>query len=415
MPGWHLSGGIFGRVIMNDVPSHTQFASQRSAVSGLAPLVAIVFCGILVVGAPLPALSLYVHEQLGFSSFTVGWVIGIQSIVTVLSRHYAGTLSDHHGPRWIVLRGLPLASLAACCYLASALLPAAPEVRLAVLIAGRVLLGIAESLYITGTMSWGIGRIGAARTGKVMSWQGIAMYAALGLGAPLGLGIQSAYGFAGVAVLAMVTPLLAIAIAFALPPVPIAGGERVHVPVHRVLRLIWLPGLVLALATVPFASMAAFLPLAYSVKGWAGAGAAIASFGIAYVFVRLVGSHLPDRFGPSRVVAASLGIELVGQLVLWCAPSPAVALIGAALTGLGFSLIFPSLGVMATKRVPAELRGRAVANFMAFFDVAIGLTGPAVGLLTGAMGYPSAFLAGAIATAAALVLMRSVHAMAPPA
>lgn len=124
MPGWHLSGGIFGRVIMNDVPSHTQFASQRSAVSGLAPLVAIVFCGILVVGAPLPALSLYVHEQLGFSSFTVGWVIGIQSIVTVLSRHYAGTLSDHHGPRWIVLRGLPLASLAAGCYLASALLPA---------------------------------------------------------------------------------------------------------------------------------------------------------------------------------------------------------------------------------------------------------------------------------------------------
>ena len=172
-------------------------------------------------------------------------------------------------------RGLPLASLAAGCYLASALLPAAPEVRLAVLIAGRVLLGIAESFYITGTMSWGIGRIGAARTGKVMSWQGIAMYAALGLGAPLGLGIQSAYGFAGVAVLAMVTPLLAIAIAFALPPVPIVAGDRVHVPVHRVLRLIWLPGLVLALATVPFASMAAFLPLAYSVKGWAGAGAAI--------------------------------------------------------------------------------------------------------------------------------------------
>ncbi|MGB3043496.1 MAG: MFS transporter [Xanthobacteraceae bacterium] len=394
---------------MNDVPSPTQFAAQRSAVSGLAPLVAIVFCGFLVVGAPLPALSLYVHDELGFSGFTVGWVIGIQSVVTVLSRHFAGTLSDHHGPRWIVLRGLPLAVLAAGCYLASALLPAAPEVRLAVLIAGRVLLGLAESLFITGTMSWGIGRIGVARTGRVMSWQGIAMYAAFGLGAPLGLAVHSAFGFAGVAVLAIATPLIAIAVAFVLPPVPVVSGDRVHVPVHRVLRLIWLPGLVLALATVPFASMTAFLPLAYSVKNWAGAGVAIASFGVAYVFVRLVGSHLPDRFGPVRVVAASLAIELIGQLVLWCAPSPVVALFGAALTGLGFSLVFPAMGVMATLRVPAEMRGRAVGNFIAFFDVAVGLTGPLVGLLTGAMGYAAAFVAGAMASAAGLALMPMVR------
>lgn len=400
---------------MIDASSHTQFASQRSAVSGLAPLVVIVFAGILVVGASLPALSLYVHDELGFSSFTVGWVIGIQSIVTVLTRHFAGTLSDHHGPRWIVLRGLPLASLAAICYLASALLPVAPGARLAILIAGRILLGFAESLFITGTMSWGIGRIGVARTGKVMSWQGIAMYAALGLGAPLGLAVQSAYGFAGVAVLAMATPLIAVAVALTMPPVLVAGGDRVHVPVHRVLRLIWLPGLVLALATVPFASMAAFLPLDFSAKGWAGAGAAIACFGIAYVFVRLVASDLPDRLGPSRVVAASLAIEAIGQIVLWGASSPAVALVGAALTGLGFSLIFPAMGVMATKRVPAELRGRAVGNFIAFFDVAIGLTGPVVGLLTGAMGYPSAFLAGVVATIAALALMRPVHRMATPA
>src|SRR5690606_37907931 len=102
----------------------------------------------------------------------------------------------------------------------------------------------------------------------------------------LGLAMHSAYGFAGVAVLAMATPFIAIVVAFVLPPVPVLGGDRVHVPVHRVLRLIWLPGLVLALATVPFASMSAFLPLAYSVKGWAGAGVAIASFGIAYVLVR---------------------------------------------------------------------------------------------------------------------------------
>ncbi len=394
---------------MIDVTSHHQSAAQRSAVSGLAPLVVIVFSGILVVGAPLPALSLYVHEQLGFSAFTVGWVIGIQSIVTVLTRHFAGTLSDRHGPRWVVLRGLPLASLAAGCYLASAVLPVTPAARLALLLAGRVLLGVAESLFITGTMSWGIGRIGAARTGRVMSWQGIAMYAALGLGAPLGLALHSAYGFAGVAVLAIATPLFAMLVALALPPIPGSGGDSV--PVYRVLRLIWLPGVVLALATVPYAGMAAFLPLDFSVKGWAGAGVAIACFGIGYVCVRLVASDLPDRLGAARVVAVSLAVEMLGQVLLWGATAPSVALVGAALTGIGFSLVFPAMGVMATKRVPAELRGRAVGNFIAFFDVAIGLTGPGVGLLTGAMGYTSAFLAGTLAVLAALALMPAVYRM----
>jgi hypothetical protein len=49
-----------------------------------------------------------------------------------------------------------------------------------------------------------------------------------------------------------------------------------------------------------------------------------------------------------------------------------------------------------------------VGNFIAFFDVAVGLTGPLVGLLTGAMGYTAAFVAGAVAAAASLALMPAV-------
>ena len=377
--------------------------SERSAVTGLAPMVAIVFFGFLAIAAPLPALSLYVHDTLGFSGFVVGWVVGIQSFVTIVSRHRAGTLADHRGPKTAVLLGLPLASLGGIFYLASALMPDMPVSRLVILFAGRLLLGLAESMFITGTMSWGIGRIGAARTGKVMSWQGIAMYAALGAGGPLGLFIHHVFGFAGISVLTIATPLIALAVAVSVSGVEALGGARV--PFHHVLRLIWQPGLVLMLATVPFAVMAAFLPLDYAEKGWMGAGAAIAFFGAAYILVRLIGSHWTDRFGAGRVVAASLVIEMAGQLLLWTASSVAVANLGATLTGLGFSLIFPAMGVAATKRVPAAQRGRAVGNFIAFFDVALGLTGPLVGLATGTFGYSSAFFIGCLAVIASLALL----------
>jgi predicted MFS family arabinose efflux permease len=62
------------------------------------------------------------------------------------------------------------------------------------------------------------------------------------------------------------------------------------------------------------------------------------------------------------------------------------------------------MGVEATRRVPIEQRGRAVANFIAFFDLAIGVTAPAVGYAAGLFGYGSAFLIGAVAAMGALLL-----------
>ena len=133
--------------------------------------------------------------------------------------------------------------------------------------------------------------------------------------------------------------------------------------------------------------MVSFVALDYAAHGWHGAGFALTAFAATYILVRLLFADLPDGLGGIRVCAVSLVIELCGQLVLWLAPSATAALIGAALTGIGFSLVFPAMGVEATRRVAAQLRGRAVGNFIAFFDIAIGVTGPLAGLLVAAQGY----------------------------
>jgi MFS family permease len=378
-----------------------------SAFKGLAPVVLAVFLGFLAISVPLAALALEVRDHLGFGAATVGWAIGLQSLATLLTRHQAGTLCDQRGPRAAVLLGLPLAACSGLAYGLSSALPIDPLGKLAVLLLWRLVAGLGESLFLTGLMSWGIARVGAARTGKVMSWTGIAIYAALGLGAPLGLAVQASYGFGGVGVVALLAPLLAWIIAVRLPAVAAAGGQRV--PFHRVLGLIWRPGLVLALATVPYAAMAAFLTLDYAAHGWPNAGTALLGFGAAYVFVRLVCSGLPDRFGATRVAVGSLIFETVGQVLVWRASTPAMAVWGATLTGLGFSLVFPAMGVLATRSVPPQQRGRAVGNFIAFADIAMGVTGPAVGLATQWFGITAAFLVGAGATCAALCLLPALR------
>jgi predicted MFS family arabinose efflux permease len=122
----------------------------------------------------------------------------------------------------------------------------------------------------------------------------------------------------------------------------------------------------------------------------------MSSFGAAYVLARVFFGKLPDRFGGARVAAASAAVATLGQLGLWLATSSAMAVAAAALTGLGFSLAFPSFGVEAITRVPPQNRGVALGAYTAFFDATLGVGVPALGLVVGAFGYGAAFGVGAL-------------------
>jgi MFS family permease len=359
----------------------------------LGPLCLLVFTEFLAMGLPLPVLPVRVHDGLGFGSFVVGLVVGAQSWATLLTRHSAGTRSDRQGARSTVILGLVTSMFAGVLYAASTAL-VQPTISLGVLLVGRGLLGFGESLVITGALAWGVTLAGRERSGLVMAWVGIAMYGALAAGAPLGAALDARVGFIGLSVVTALAPLPGIAAAFLVRPVAPVGGERV--PFTRVLRLLWVPGAGLSLAALGFGAIAAFATLLFKDRGWTHAALAMSSFGAAYVLARVFFGKLPDRFGGARVAAASAAVATLGQLGLWLATSSAMAVVAAALTGLGFSLAFPSFGVEAITRVPPQNRGVALGAYTAFFDATLGVGVPALGLVVGAFGYGAAFGVGAL-------------------
>lgn len=373
-------------------------------------LSAALFLSYLAVAMPLPATPVFVVQGLGLDNAFGGLAIGIAFLSTILTRNHAGTLADRLGGKVCMRRGLVVyAAAGLICLLAGW-----PGLSVAgdyvVLIVGRLLLGLGESLTMVGMLSWAIGLMGQARSGKVMSLAGMAMYGALAVGGPLGLALLQRLGFAGLMAVCSATPLLGLFAIHRLPPVAPRTGQRESF--WRIIGRIWRAGATVGLQGVGFAALGAFFSLYFLSRGWPYAGLGLTFFGVGFVVVRLVCGHLPDQIGGTPVAIVSLIVEACGQYLLWLAPGPWPALAGALLTGLGCSMVFPAMGSEVVKQAPPHLRATAVGGFAAFQDLAYGATGPLVGLLADSSGYSAVFLIGGLAATLGLLMAISAHQQA---
>ncbi|HEX3708862.1 MAG TPA: MFS transporter [Pseudolabrys sp.] len=393
------------------------FQSTRDPAQGrLLLLTAVLFVSYLCVAIPLPIVPVFVTERLGLGNVWAGLGVGIAFLATIVTRGYAGGLADGRGAKLAVVRGL-------ACYMAGAataslagFLSGTPQTAFVVLLAGRLLLGLGESLVGVGVIAWGVGLAGPARSARVLSFIGAAIYGALAVGAPIGLALLDRFGFAGAMAISAVLPGLGLLAIWRMTGIA-AHPDAKRPPFWNVIGKIWRHGSVVCLQGVGFAAIGAFFVLYFLDRNWSYAGLGLTAFGSGFVLVRVLFGHLPDRVGGLPVAIGSLAVEAIGQLMIWSAAGPATALAGAFLTGLGCSMVFPAMGREVVHLVEPHLRGTALGGYTAFQDLAYGLTGPVAGLLADRAGYGSVFLIGAAAAATgfliALYLRRASAAVLP--
>jgi MFS family permease len=373
----------------------------RVGSTALLPIMGAVFVAFLVIGMGLPVLPLHVHQGLGLGTFLVGLVAGSQFAAAILSRVWAGRQSDTRGPKMAVIAGLAIAAAAGGLYLLSLTAVNRPAVSVTILLLGRALLGVGESFIITGGQSWALAVVTVRNTSKAIAWVGSAMFAAFAAGAPIGSALYVRFGFSGLALTTAALPLVTL-----LCVAPLRGVAAIplqQVGLMKVMASVWVPGFGAALSSIGFGAITAFSALLFVAHGWA-AWPAFTVFASVFIVARIFLGHLADRFAAAKVALLSVLVEALGLALLAVSPSLPTALSGAALTGFGYSLVYPGLGVEAVRLVPPQNRGLAMGAYTAFLDVALGFGTPALGFLAEHAGLASVFVTSMVAALGAAAI-----------
>lgn len=373
-------------------------APERGQRPGLsfAGVFAVTFCGLVAVGSVLPVLPRYVHGPLDSGDVVVGIVIGAYAVTGLLLRPIAGRLADTRGRKPMVLAGTALVALSGLLYL--------PSLGIAGLIVARLIVGAGEGAVYTAGSAWIVDLAPEERRGRVLGLYGLAVWGGLSVGPLVGELLLDLGGYTTVWIFAGVLPMVGALFALAArdPFVPLEHAEPHPLIAPEAVG----PGFAIALASIGYAAVATFIVLHLEARGIGQGATVFAAFAAMLVITRLVLGDLPDRVGAAPVaIVATLG-EAVGLALIAVAQTLPVALAGGLVMGAAFSLLNPSLMLIALGRVSQRARGAAMGTYTAFFDAGVGLGAPLAGLVAALAGYEAAFFfAAAVCVAAALMVL----------
>jgi MFS family permease len=345
----------------------------------------------MAIGAALPVLPSYVHGPLHSGDLAVGVVIGAFAITSVVCRPLAGRQADKRGRRIVLVAGASALALGGVLYLVSH--------SVISLILARLVVGAGEGSVYTAGATWAVDLSPPDRRGFALGMFGLAVWGGLSLGPLAGELLRSDSGYPAVWVLTAGLPAAGALLASRLPePAPALTAGLPRMSLRTLLPAqARRPGIALALANIGYAALASFVVLALKARGIGDGAIVFTVFAVAVFASRLILGRVPDAAG-ARPTAVTAGIlEALGLSIVAAAGSLAIALIGALVIGLGFSMLFPSLALMVVGDVGEENRGSAMGAFTAFFDVGVGLGGPIAGLTASLAGYPAAFYLSALA------------------
>jgi MFS family permease len=327
-----------------------------------------------------------------------GTAVGIAFLATAAVRPFAGLFADSgHARRTVASAGV-LGALGGLGHLWAPNFP--------VLLISRLLMGAGEAALFSGALPWVLAGAAPHRRGRVSGWFGLSTWSGVAAGTVLATVLDSWLGFTAVwdsvVALALMSALLVLTTLESRAPQPLRLPRTLRDVVPPGAPL---PGIALGLASYGYGTVVALLVLHLQVNHIGGASVGLTVFALGFLLTRVSGSPLVDRCGGARVAACCMVVAAAGLLILALATVPGLALIGAAVAGIGVALMYPATVAITLHRTDALRPGAAVGAMTSFWDLGVMIAGPIGGFIAAEFGYPLAFIVAAATAAGSFVLV----------
>jgi|MDTC01.3.fsa_nt_gb MFS family permease len=323
----------------------------------------------------MPLLPVYLG-WLGASREEIGQIMAAAAVGGLLCRPVVGWALDRFGRRSILIIGSIMSMLAlAMVGFIDTVGPLAYCVRF--------LFGMGEGALFTGYFAFASDIIPEERR-----TEGLAIFGIFGL---IPIAINPVVGGLGfeVAELRYYFPLLALLLLSSIVVIwplrervraedrpPFVVGDVLRALGARRLWSVWFATSVFAALVSVFMT---FATVSAEARGISSPSLFWLTYGTGAVGVRLFGARIPDRVGPSNLLAPSLGLYGLAFVLLSSASDLSTFLVAGLLAGLGHGYCFPVLVSQVVSRMADTMRGSAIAMFTALWEVAALWAGPVFG------------------------------------
>lgn len=367
--------------------------------------------------ALLTALPLYVTRELGGSATEAGLVVTLMIITQLLSRFGAEPMLQRLGRK----RGLVLAVLAFALVTSGYLWADA----LGLLYVIRLLHGIPFGIITTATGAIAANVVPVERRGEGIGYFAMATNVAVVIGPFVGLILLQHISFTMVFAILSVVAFASVAVSLVVhvpgdqprEPAVLRGEEPVSRPgprrgwsINEVIETKAIPiSAVTGVITLAYAGITAFVPVfADGIDLSAAAAYFFVVYAAAMLITRPYFGKRYDTRGPTSVIVPGLVFFAAGFAALSLTSSALILLGAAALVGLGFGTLQPSLQTMAVQTTSYERAGHATATFFTFFDTGIGIGSIVLGLVVDAFGFRTLYAGSAVLMAVTIPLYLAV-------
>ena len=337
-------------------------------------------------GVAVFALPLYVTGPLGGDKAGAGLAFGAFAVSALLLRPYAGRLSDTVGRRPLLVAGALVA--------AAALGLTAIVDSLWLVVALRLLAGVAEAAFFVASFAALADLAPPERMGEALSYNSLGLYLGLALGPPLGELMMERQGFptawVGAALLAVLAATLVAGVGETRSARLVEPGR--HRLIHRAAIA---PSLAFLASLLPAGGLLSLVALHATDVGLPDPSLPLLLYGATVVVGRVVFAKVPDRLPPLALGSVALAAIAGGLMIMAGWTTPVGLLTGTVVAAVGITFSTPAFfaAIFATAG-PAE-RGAASGTASLFMDLGLGFGPIGLGLVAQGAGIPVALAAGA--------------------